>query len=182
MRVTPTKLDGVLLIEPRVFEDDRGFFLETYQRERYRQAGVPFDFVQDNRSRSNNGVLRGLHYQEPMAQGKLIYVVQGSIFDVVVDVRYGSPTFGEWFGAELNAENCLQMWIPPGFAHGYLTLKDSTDVIYKCTDYYADRNEHILLWNDPAIAIEWPVLDSEPRLSAKDAAGLRLDELLTLPH
>ena len=181
MRVTPTELDGVLVIEPKVFGDDRGFFLETYRRDRYRGAGIPYEFVQDNHSHSTKGVLRGLHYQEPKSQGKLVSVVHGAIFDVAVDIRRDSPTFGNWTGLELTHDNHLNIWISPGFAHGFLTLSDTADVTYKCTDYYAPEHEHCLLWNDPAVGIAWPKFDTPPRLSAKDAAGLRLADAKTLP-
>jgi dTDP-4-dehydrorhamnose 3,5-epimerase len=181
MRVIPSALDGVLLIEPKVFADDRGFFLETYGRDNYRRAGIAFDFVQDNRSRSDRGVLRGLHYQEPHAQGKLVQVVRGAIFDVAVDIRLGSPNFGRWSGVELTGDNHLQIWIPPGFAHGFLTMADQTDVTYKCTDEYAPQHQHTLLWNDPAIGIVWPDLGTDYRLSAKDLAGMALSELKVLP-
>jgi dTDP-4-dehydrorhamnose 3,5-epimerase len=181
MRVTPTELDGVLLIEPGVFEDERGFFLESYQRERYREAGIPFDFVLDGQSRSNAGTLRGLHYQEPSAQGKLVQVAHGAIFDVAVDIRRGSPNFGRWLGVELSGENHRQVWIPSGFAHGFLTLTDATDVLYKCTDYYAPQHEHRILWSDPGIGIVWPMLDVALQVSAKDAAGQLLSMARSLP-
>jgi dTDP-4-dehydrorhamnose 3,5-epimerase len=181
MRIIPTALEGVVLVEPKVYHDDRGFFLETYRRDAYGRAGIGPDFVQDNHSRSQRGVLRGLHFQEPQAQGKLVQVVRGAIFDVVVDIRRGSPTFGRWIGVELNGENHRQIWIPPGFAHGFLTLADGTDTTYKCTQAYAPQHEHTLLWNDPALAIAWPDIGIPPRLSAKDAAGLRLADLKTLP-
>lgn len=181
MRVTPTELDGVLLIEPSVFEDERGFFLESYQRERYREVGIPFDFVLDGHSRSNKGALRGLHYQEPNAQGKLVQVTHGAIFDVAVDIRRGSPNFGGWLGIELSGENHRQIWIPPGFAHGFLTLTDATDVLYKCTDYYAPQHEHRILWNDPNIGIVWPMSGMALQVSPKDAAGQLLSVALSLP-
>ena len=181
MRVTETDLDGVLLIEPKVFPDPRGFFIETYRRASYRSAGIAFDFVQDNHSRSDKGVLRGLHYQEPAGQGKLVQVIRGAIFDVAIDIRRGSPNFGRWFGVELTADNHLQIWVPPGFAHGFLTLVDATDVLYKCTDYYAPQHEHTLLWSDPALGISWPRLGVGPYLSMKDAAGRHLNEAETLP-
>ncbi len=181
MRVTPTELDGVLVIEPKVFGDDRGFFLETYRRDRYREAGIPYEFVQDNHSRSNKGVLRGLHFQEPTPQGKLVRVVRGAIFDVAVDIRRGSPGFGRWTGVELTGDNHRQIWIPPGFAHGFLTLIDATHVSYKCTDYYAPQHERTLLWSDPGIGIVWPGLNAAPQLSANDAAGVLLSEAKILP-
>ena len=181
MRVTPTDLDGVLMIEPAVFRDTRGFFLETYKRDAYRAAGIPLEFVQHNRSRSERGVLRGLHFQEPTSQGKLVHVVRGAIFDVVVDIRRGSPDFGRWSAFELSAESFRQLWIPPGFAHGLLALADETEVDYKCTDVYVPEHEYCLLWNDPAIGIDWPKLDVAPRLSSKDIVGLPLSNLPVLP-
>jgi dTDP-4-dehydrorhamnose 3,5-epimerase len=181
MRVATTVLEGVLLIEPKIFGDQRGFFLETYRREPYQAAGVASDFVQDNWSRSNRGVLRGLHFQEPHAQGKLVQVIRGAIFDAVVDVRRGSPNFGRWAGIELTGDAPRQLWVPPGFAHGFLTLADGTDVIYKCTDQYAPEHEHCLLWNDPAVGIAWPDLVAPPQLSAKDTAGVTLSNLTELP-
>jgi dTDP-4-dehydrorhamnose 3,5-epimerase len=177
MHITRTELDGVLLIEPNVFRDSRGLFLETYRQDLCRAADIQFDFVQDNHSRSDTGVLRGLHYQEPMPQGKLIRVSRGAVFDVAVDVRRDSANFGRWFGVELSDANHLQVWIPPGFAHGFLTLSDATDIIYKCTDYYAPQHERVLLWNDPAVGIVWPDLKEPPRLSSKDAAGVLLAQL-----
>lgn len=181
MRVMPTKLNGVLLIEPSAFEDERGFFLESYHRKRYREAGIPFDFVLNGHSRSKKGVVRGLHYQEPSAQGKLVQAANGSIFDVAVDIRRGSPNFGRWLGVELSDENHRQIWIPPGFAHGFLTLTDSADVLYKCTDYYAPQHEHTLLWNDPEIGIEWPRSDAAFLVSPKDTAGQLLSAARSLP-
>jgi dTDP-4-dehydrorhamnose 3,5-epimerase len=176
-----TSLEDVLLIEPNIFGDSRGFFLESYQRERYHAAGIKYDFVQDNWSHSCRGVLRGLHFQEPHAQGKLVQVIRGAIFDAVVDVRRGSPTFGRWTGVELTGDAPRQLWVPPGFAHGFLTLTDNTDVIYKCTERYVPQHEHCLTWNDSAIGIAWPDLGAAPRLSAKDAAGMTLASLTQLP-
>jgi len=169
-------LPDVVLIEPRVHEDARGFFLETYHEERFRAAGIAAPFLQDNHARSRAGVLRGLHYQQPRGQGKLVRVVDGEVFDVAVDVRAGSPTFGRWFGARLSAANRRMLWVPPGFAHGYAALSETADVLYKCTDVYHPEHEHVLLWSDPAIGIDWP-LEREPALSARDAAGLTLAEL-----
>ena len=177
MRVVKTDLDGVLLIEPKVFGDARGFFLEQYHRRHYHDAGLDLDIVQINHSRSKKGVLRGLHFQEPSPQGKLIFVINGAIFDVAVDIRRGSPHFGRWVGFELNAQNHRQLWVPPGFAHGFLTLADDTDIVYNCTALYAPQHEHTLLWNDAAIAIQWPSLDITPILSPKDFAGIPLAEL-----
>ncbi len=179
MIITPTDLDGVLIIEPKVFGDVRGFFLETYHFERYRQAGIGERFVQDNHSRSDKGVLRGLHFQQPMAQGKLVSVIRGAIYDVAVDIRSNSPTFGRWAGIEITDDNHRQLWVPPGFAHGFLTLSDETDVTYKCTDYYAPEHEYVLAWNDPDVGIVWPNLGSAPRLSEKDRTGLGLAKVRT---
>jgi dTDP-4-dehydrorhamnose 3,5-epimerase len=171
MKVTPTALDGVLILEPRVFGDDRGFFLESFNQRVFDEVvGRHVEFVQDNHSRSQRGVLRGLHYQlPPHAQGKLVRVVRGSAFDVAVDIRSGSPTFGRWVGVTLDAENHRQLWIPPGFAHGFLALEDDTHFLYKTTAFYSRDCERAIRWNDSAIAIEWPVLDAAPLLAAKDA-------------
>jgi dTDP-4-dehydrorhamnose 3,5-epimerase len=173
-RVTPTALDGVLLIEPAVFGDARGEFFESWHRDRYAECGVPTTFVQDNVSRSGRGTIRGLHLQEPFAQGKLVQVLEGEVFDVAVDVRVGSPTFGKWVGERLSAANHRQLYISPGFAHGFCVLGDSALVHYKCTDFYRREAEIGLAWNDPAIGIEWPI--AEPILSSRDAAGLRLSD------
>ncbi len=172
MRVTATALSEVLLLEPQVFGDDRGFFLESYNKRRFDEAaGRDVSFVQDNHSRSSKGVLRGLHFQlPPNAQGKLIRVIAGAIFDVAVDVRRSSPTFGQWIGEELSAENKRQLWIPEGFAHGFLTLSDTADVLYKASAFYSPADEGSIAWNDPDVAIAWP-LDGEPLLSGKDAAA-----------
>jgi dTDP-4-dehydrorhamnose 3,5-epimerase len=174
-----TTLPGVLRIAPQVYGDSRGFFLESYRRELFTQRGIP-DFVQDNHSRSVRNTLRGLHFQHPHGQGKLIRVVSGTVYDVLVDVRLGSPTFGEWEGYELSAENHHMLYVPPGFAHGFCVLSDSADFIYKCTAYYHRDSEQTLLWNDPALAIEWPV--REPILSEKDRNGLPLKELSRFPE
>ena len=176
MRVIDTKLAGVKIIEPRVFGDARGFFLETFQADRYAEHGMTLPFVQDNHSRSGKGVLRGLHFQKTKPQGKLVRVVRGEVFDVAVDVRPGSPTFGQWEGVVLSDDNKRQYWIPPGLAHGFVVLSESADFEYKCTDYYDPSDEGCLLWNDPAVGIEWPV--SAPLLSAKDQQGLSLQALL----
>jgi len=170
MQVTPAALPEVLLIEPKVFGDERGFFAETWNQRAFDAAvGRETRFVQDNHSRSRQGVLRGLHYQRPPhAQGKLVRVVAGSVFDVAVDVRRESPNFGRWVGFELSAANQRQMWIPPGFAHGFLVLSDSADFLYKTTDYYAPASEGCVRWDDPAIGIDWPALDLAPTLAAKD--------------
>ncbi|WP_225411354.1 dTDP-4-dehydrorhamnose 3,5-epimerase [Stigmatella hybrida] len=180
MKVTETAIPGVLLIEPKVFGDDRGFFLETFHAQRYADAGIPGPFVQDNYSRSAKGTLRGLHFQEPQPQGKLVQVVAGAVFDVAVDIRRGSPTFGKWVGVELSAENRRQLWVPPGFAHGFCVTSESADFQYKCTALYAPQNERSILWNDPDLGITWP-LSGEPKLSAKDAAATRLKDAPLLP-
>lgn len=178
MKATPTAIPDVLVIEPKVFGDARGFFFESYNRQAFKEAtGLDVDFVQDNHSKSTKGVLRGLHYQlPPKAQGKLVRVVQGEVFDVAVDLRKSSPTFGRWVGDILSAENKKQLWIPPGFAHGFLTLSDSAEFLYKTTDYYSPEHERCIRWNDPALAIKWP-LQGEPQVSAKDVAGASFPEL-----
>lgn len=174
MKVIPTAIDGLLVIEPTVFGDDRGFFYESFNQRRFEDlTGVKAGFVQDNHSRSARNVLRGLHYQIQQAQGKLVRVTSGSVFDVAVDLRKSSPTFGQWHGLELSAENKLQFWIPPGFAHGFVVTSEHAEFLYKTTDYYAPEHERALIWNDPAIGIEWP-LDAEPLLSGKDQKGLKL--------
>lgn len=168
MKVTPTALPEVIVIEPQVFGDERGFFYESFNERKFRElTGVALPFVQDNHSKSAKGVLRGLHYQVEQAQGKLVRVVAGSVFDVAVDMRRSSPNFGKWVGVELSAENKLQMWVPPGFAHGFLVTSENAEFLYKTTDYYAPEHERALLWNDPALGITWP-LEGEPALSAKD--------------
>lgn len=179
MRFRETSLPGVFLVDVDVFGDDRGFFMETYRRERFAAAGIDAVFVQDNHSGSTHGVLRGLHYQEPHPQGKLVRCTAGSIFDVAVDIRRGSPHFGKWFGAELSAENRLQMWVPEGFAHGFCVTSDRAEVVYKCTEVWRKESDRSILWNDPAIGIEWPV--EEPVLSEKDAAAPPLDAADPLP-
>lgn len=166
MRIIPTDLIEVMMIEPDVFEDPRGYFLETYHAKKYADAGILEPFVQDNFSRSIRGTLRGLHYQRRHAQGKLMMVMEGHIFDVAVDIRQGSPTFGKWFGTELSASNKRQLYIPPGFAHGFCVLSEQASVAYKCTDFYAPKDEGGILWNDPTIGIAWPI--SDPLLSEKD--------------
>ena len=173
MNVTRTAIDGVLILEPRVFGDERGFFMESYNQKVFKDAvGFEALFVQDNHSRSSRGVLRGLHYQlPPHAQGKLVRVTQGSVFDVAVDIRRGSPSFGRWVGVELSGRNHRQVWLPPGMAHGFLTTSDSADFLYKTTSYYAPDAERCIRWDDPAIAIAWPALDAPPLLSPRDAAA-----------
>ena len=173
MKVTETSLSGVLLIEPPVFHDERGLFFESYHRDRFRQLGIVDDFVQDNHSRSKQNVVRGLHYQEPNGQGKLVRCARGAVWDVAVDVREGSPTFGNWYGVELSDANQWMLWIPRGFAHGFAALSDC-DLVYKCTDYYAPRSERTILWNDPDLAIDWPISEADAIVSSKDTAGSRL--------
>jgi dTDP-4-dehydrorhamnose 3,5-epimerase len=173
MQAVPTPLQGVLVLEPKRFGDDRGFFMESFNQRVFDAAvGEHVEFVQDNHSASQRGVLRGLHYQlPPHAQGKLVRVVRGSAFDVAVDIRRGSPTFGRWWGVTLDAKSHRQLWIPPGFAHGFLSLEDDTHFLYKTTDFYAKDCERSIAWNDPAIGIEWPALGAAPQLAAKDAAA-----------
>lgn len=168
MKVVATALDGVVIVEPSVFGDQRGFFLETYQAARYSTAGIEAEFVQDNISRSVAGTLRGLHYQYPRAQAKLVQVLQGEIYDVAVDIRRGSPNFGKWFGATLSAENHHQMYIPEGFAHGFCVLSDAALFMYKCSDYYVPEDEYGVQWNDPVLDIQWPV--TRPVMSERDLA------------
>ena len=176
MKVTPTAIDDVLIIEPKVFGDVRGFFYESFNQIAFNEAtGTDYQFVQDNHSGSSKGVLRGLHYQIQQPQGKLVRVVRGAVFDVVVDIRTSSPTFGQWVGVELSEENHRQLWVPPGFAHGFLVLSDTAEFLYKTTDYYAPAHERSLLWNDPDVGVAWPIT-GEPQLAAKDAAAKRLDE------
>lgn len=171
MKVTPTTIPDVLLIEPKVFGDARGFFFESFNQKAFNEAtGLDVNFVQDNHSRSAKGVLRGLHYQVQQPQGKLVRVVRGAVFDVAVDIRKGSPTFGKWFGAELSEDNHRQLWVPAGLAHGFLVLSESADFLYKTTDYYAPAHERCIRWDDPTLAIEWPRANP-PLVSAKDEAG-----------
>jgi len=180
MQVSETSIPGVLLLEPKVFGDARGFFCETWNARVFRAAtGVEAHFVQDNHSRSAQGVLRGLHYQIQNPQGKLVRVVRGAVFDVALDLRRSSPTFGRWFGAELNEENQRQMWVPPGCAHGFVVLSDFADFLYKATDYYAPEHERCIAWNDPTIGIAWGV--AEPVLSAKDGRGVAFAMAETYP-
>jgi len=175
MKITTTAIPGVFIITPKVFGDSRGFFLETFQAARYAEAGISGHFVQDNHSRSAKGVLRGLHFQRQHPQGKLVYVTVGSVFDVAVDIRKDSPTFGKWVGVTLSANEHQQFYVPPGFAHGFCVLSDTADFHYKCTDYYHPEDEDSLRWDDPDIGIQWPI--SEPLLSAKDANAPQLKEL-----
>jgi dTDP-4-dehydrorhamnose 3,5-epimerase len=175
MQITPTEIPEVLLIEPKLFQDERGFFLETFQTRKYAAAGITSPMVQDNHSGSRRGVLRGLHYQIRNPQGKLVRVVAGEVFDVAVDLRRSSPTFGRWVGAALSAQNHHQLWVPPGFAHGFYVVSEWAELVYKVTDFYDPESERTLIWNDPQVGIRWPLLDGrEPLLSAKDAQGLTL--------
>ena len=176
MKISHSKLKGCVIIEPRVFGDERGFFLETFQAVRYEQeAGIDLPFVQDNHSRSAKGVLRGLHFQKTKSQGKLVRVVRGEVYDVAVDIRKGSATFGEWEGVILSEENKKQFWVPPGFAHGFVVLSDTADFEYKCTDYYDPSDEGSILWSDPDLDIPWPI--ANPVLSTKDESAKRLVDL-----
>ncbi|MFE4110514.1 dTDP-4-dehydrorhamnose 3,5-epimerase [Kosakonia sp. YIM B13611] len=176
MKVVDTVINDVKIIEPRVFGDERGFFLETFEKKRYQEMlNISLDFVQDNHSRSTKDVLRGLHFQKINPQGKLVRVVSGSVFDVAVDIRPESPSYGSWVGVELSAENKTQLWIPPGLAHGFCVLTETADFEYKCTDYYYPEHEGCLLWNDRDVGIEWPIVN--PKLSEKDKNGLTLANL-----
>jgi dTDP-4-dehydrorhamnose 3,5-epimerase len=175
MEVIPTRIPDVLILEPRVHGDARGFFLESFNAQTFHGVtGMDVTFVQDNHSRSSRGVLRGLHYQIRHPQGKLVRVSHGSVFDVAVDLRRSSTTFGQWVGAELSGENFRQLWIPPGFAHGFLVLSETADFLYKATDYYAPEHERSLLWNDPRVGVDWPLDGIEPKLAAKDLAAPQL--------
>lgn len=178
MNVISTTIPDLFILEPIVFGDERGFFFESFNQKKFLQkTGVTLPFVQDNHSRSRKGVLRGLHYQYQQAQGKLVRVIEGRIFDVALDLRQDSPTFGKWEGVELSAENRHQLWVPPGFAHGFLVLSEAAQVLYKTTDYYAPEYERSILWNDPAIGIQWPSV-GEVQLSKKDLAGLTFEEAM----
>lgn len=174
MKIITTNLPGVIVFEPKVFGDKRGFFLETFREDVLKDSGINAQFVQDNHSRSSKGVLRGLHYQMIQTQGKLVRVATGSVFDVAVDVRHGSPTFGEWYGAQLDEDNMRMMYVPPGYAHGFVVLSDKTDFIYKCTDYYHPQSEQGIAWDDPDIGIEWPL--KEIALSDKDKNNVLLKD------
>lgn len=180
MRFIETGLPGVVIVEPEVFGDDRGFFMETYHQQKFEMAGISMPFVQDNHSRSASGVLRGLHYQLPELQGKLIRTIDGSVFDVAVDIRTGSAHFGKWTAVELSASNKRQLWVPPGFAHGFCVLSAHADVVYKCTSLYDPAGDRSIRWDDPGIGIEWPV--RVPVLSPKDAAAPFLREVALLPR
>ncbi len=174
MKIIETAIPEVLLLEPTVHGDARGYFMETFRESWFRDHGIDARFVQDNQSRSVQGTLRGLHYQLKQAQGKLVRVVSGEVFDVAVDMREGSATFGQWAGDILSAQNKRQLWVPPGFAHGFYVVSESAELYYKCTDYYFPEHEQSLLWNDPTVGIKWPLLNDTPLLSGKDAAGLVL--------
>jgi dTDP-4-dehydrorhamnose 3,5-epimerase len=177
MKINPTAIPDVLLLEPQVYGDERGFFMETYREKDLTQRGGPSHFVQDNHSGSQRGVLRGLHYQIKQAQGKLLRVIRGEVYDVAVDIRRSSPTFGKWVGLTLSEQNHYQLWIPVGFAHGFYVLSEWAEIMYKTTDYYAPEYERTLLWNDPALAIKWPLLtQTDPVLSAKDTKGFTLSQ------
>lgn len=181
MQAINTKLPGVLTLEPKVFGDERGFFFESFNARAFAEAtGLQCEFVQDNHSRSQRGVLRGLHYQVQQAQGKLVRVTAGEVYDVAVDLRRSSPTFGKWVGTLLSAENKRQLWVPTGFAHGFLVLSEFAEFLYKTTDYYAPEHERCIRWDDPSLAIDWP-LDGVPQLSAKDQAGLSFAEAQVFP-
>lgn len=177
MNIIECAIPGPLIIEPRVFGDDRGFFMETWNAAAFAEAGLDLTFVQDNHSRSAKGVLRGLHFQNPGPQGKLVRVTAGKVWDVAVDLRRSSPHFGQWVGVELSAANRRMFWVPEGFAHGFVTLEDGTDFLYKCTAPYAPRHEHSLAWDDPTVGIDWPIDGIEVQLSAKDRAGLALADI-----
>lgn len=177
MKILPTAIPGPLLIEPTVFGDDRGFFFEAWSAAKFAENGLDVSFVQDNHSRSQKGVLRGLHFQNPKSQGKLVRVATGAVYDVAVDIRRSSPYFGKWIGVELSAENKRLLWVPKGFAHGFLTLQDQTDFLYKCDAPYSADNEHTLAWDDPSIGIDWPLQGMQPLLSDKDKSGKTLAEI-----
>ncbi len=172
MKFIPSKIPEVILLEPTVYGDHRGFFMETWQRQTFAENGIDYDFVQDNHSKSSHGILRGLHYQIQQPQGKLVRVVEGAVFDVAVDMRQSSPTLGQWVGYELSADNHRMLWVPPGFAHGFYVLSETAEFVYKCTDYYAPEYERSVLWNDADLAINWHLVDEEqPILSEKDAVA-----------
>ena len=176
MQFIPTAIPDVILIEPKVFPDERGFFLESYQKKKFLEAGITAEFVQDNHSKSQRGILRGLHYQIQQAQGKLVRVIAGEIFDVAIDIRKKSPTFGKWVGDYLSAENRRMLWVPPGFAHGFYVTSLEAEVLYKATDYYAPQWERSIAWNDPTIGLDWPIGNTFPILSPKDAVGKLFSE------
>jgi len=177
VKLVETDIPGPVIIEPRVFGDERGFFMETWNEGAFAEAGLDLSFVQDNHSRSQKGVLRGLHFQNPGPQGKLVRVTRGSVFDVAVDLRHKSEHFGKWVGVELSADNRRMFWVPEGFAHGFLTVSDETDFLYKCTAPYAPQSEHTLAWDDPEVGIDWPDVGIDPIISEKDARGLSLADV-----
>jgi len=182
MQVIETDIPDLLIIEPKVFGDERGFFMESWNRQAFADAGLDLDFMQDNHSRSQQGILRGLHYQIQHPQGKLVRVTLGSVFDVTVDLRKSSPSFGQWFGLELSETNHRMLWVPPGFAHGFYVTSPVADFMYKCTDIYAPEYERTILWNDEALAIDWPLVDGKaPMLSAKDAQGTAFTDAEVFP-
>jgi dTDP-4-dehydrorhamnose 3,5-epimerase len=181
VNVVHTGVPDVVVLEPKVFGDDRGFFMESWNAKTFEKAGINATFVQDNHSRSAKGVLRGLHYQVEHAQGKLIRVIRGVVFDVAVDLRRSSPCFGKWVGVGLSAENKKMLWIPPGFAHGFLSLEEGSEFLYKCTDYYTPSAERSIIWNDKAIGIDWPLSGMTPQLSSKDAVGVTLAAAVCFP-
>ena len=181
MKITPTEIPDVLIIEPNVFVDSRGFFFESYNEKKILQmTGLPVTFVQDNHSRSKKHVLRGLHYQIRQPQGKLLRVIRGEVFDVVVDIRRSSPTFGKWVGDHLTAENKKQVWVPPGFAHGFLVSSDAAEVLYKTTDYWAPEHERCIRWNDPVLNVQWPIT-GHPLVSEKDEKGIQFQDAEVFP-
>jgi dTDP-4-dehydrorhamnose 3,5-epimerase len=172
MKVTATSIEDVKILEPAVFGDERGFFMETWHKQKFAELGIDDEFVQDNHSKSNQGILRGMHYQLKNTQGKLVRVIAGEVFDVTVDVRKQSSTFGQWVGVFLSSENKKMLWVPPGFAHGFYVTSDTAEFVYKCTDYYAPEHERCIAWDDPDLAIDWPLVDGQPpQLSAKDSSG-----------
>jgi dTDP-4-dehydrorhamnose 3,5-epimerase len=182
MKFTPLDIPDVILVEPKVFGDERGFFMETWRQELFAQNGISEPFVQDNHSMSSQGILRGLHYQIKKPQGKLARVIRGEVFDVAVDIRRNSPTFGKWVGEILSAENKRMLWVPPGFAHGFYVISDIAEFVYKCTEYYAPEHEKSIIWNDPDIAIAWPLInETPPLLSGKDNAAVSFGEAETYP-
>lgn len=182
MKLIDTRIPDVKIIEPAVFGDARGFFMESWHAGKFAELGLNLSFVQDNHSRSRQGILRGLHYQTEQAQGKLVRVTSGKVFDVAVDLRRSSPTFGQWVGAELSDENYHMLWVPPGFAHGFYVMSASADFLYKCTDFYTPQHEHCIRWDDPTLAIDWPLANGQPPLvSGKDAQGKSWQEAITFP-
>lgn len=176
MDISPTRIPDVWVLTPKVFGDDRGYFLETFRASHFRERGVDVEFVQDNQSKSGQGILRGLHYQLEFPQGKLVRVLSGEVFDVAVDIRRSSPTFGQWVGEILSADNKKQLWVPPGFAHGFYVTSGSAEIAYKCTEYYHPEDDHSLLWNEPAIGIDWPLVTPDPVLSDKDRNARSLED------